>query len=288
MRFVNIAPESGNRIPRLGVQKDGSVLSLPDREVDRVESDLVRLMAAGGSAMREAHDLIAERGIPCGAVTYLPPVPRPPKIICVGLNYRMHAEESGVAPPDYPAIFGRYPTSLTGHRQAIVRPRVSTALDFEGELVFFVGRGGRNIAASEALAHVAGYTLCNEASIRDYQFKSSQWTMGKNFDRTGAVGPCFVSADELPEGAKGLRIETRLNGQTVQSANTNDMIQDVARLVVLLSEGMTLEPGDMVITGTPSGVGMARTPPLWMKAGDRVEIEVEGIGVLENWIVDQD
>ena len=209
------------------------------------------------------------------------------KIICVGLNYRDHAGESGMQVPEYPTLFARFASSLIAHGAPIVRPPESERLDYEGELVAVIGKGGRRIAKADALDHVAGYSIFNDGSIRDFQLRTPQWTMGKNFDGTGAFGPVFVTADELPPGARGLKIETRLNGQTMQSGSTDDLIFDVATLVSLISAGITLEAGDIIVTGTPSGVGAARKPPVFMKAGDVCEIEIEKIGVLRNRIVDE-
>jgi acylpyruvate hydrolase len=169
----------------------------------------------------------------------------------------------------------------------IVRPRASSQLDFEGELVAIIGKPGRNIAAADALDHVIGYSIFNDASIRDYQFKSPQWTVGKNFDDTGAFGPCLVTADELPPGGRGLRLQTRLNGKVVQDASTEDMVFDVASLIAIISEAMTLQSGDIIVTGTPSGVGLSRKPPLFMRAGDLIEVEIEKIGILSNPIVEE-
>ena len=190
--------------------------------------------------------------------------------------------------PTYPTVFGRFSSSLIGHGAPIVRPRVSEQLDYEGEFVAVIGCGGRDISKATALDHVIAYSLFNDASIRDYQFKAPQWTVGKNFDNSGAFGPYLVTTDELPPGCAGLRLQTRLNGQVVQSASTNDLVFNVATLVSTLSEVFTLEPGDIIVTGTPSGVGLARKPPLWMKPGDVCEVEMEGLGVLSNPVVDQD
>ena len=214
----------------------------------------------------------------------LPPVPAPGKIICIGLNYALHAKEGGNAIPDYPAIFMRGRTSLCAPGAPMLRPRASDKLDYEAELAFVVGRTARHVTEADALSHVAGYACFNEGSVRDFQRKSTQWTVGKNFDRTGAFGPELVTADELPPGASGLRIATRLNGETMQDSTTADMIFSVAQLVKILSEAMTLEPGDVVATGTPSGVGYARKPPRLLAPGDVVEVEIEGIGVLRNTV----
>jgi len=213
------------------------------------------------------------------------PVTTPPKIICLGLNYADHAAEGGHQPPTYPAFFMRSVMSLTPHGAPIVRPECSDKLDYEAELMVVIGRGGRHIPKERALEHVAGYSCFNDGSVRDYQRKSTQWTMGKNFDATGGFGPWLVTADDLPPGAKGLRIQSRLNGTVMQDSNTDRMIFDVATTIAILSEGMTLEPGDLIAMGTPSGVGYPRNPPVFMKPGDVVEIEIEGIGVLQNPIV---
>ena len=239
----------------------------------------------GEGRLIEAGKALASAPQRSAAILYRPPLTAPGKIICIGLNYRDHSLESGFEPPAYPAVFTRFASSLVGHEQPIVLPRTSEQLDYEAELVVVIGRGGRYIAAADALDHVGAYSLFNDASIRDYQFKSGQWTMGKNFDATGAFGPWLVTPDDLPRGGRGLAISTRLNGATVQSADTADMIFDVPRLIELLSEVMTLDAGDVIVSGTPAGVGFARKPPLFMKAGDVCEVEVEGIGILRNPIV---
>jgi acylpyruvate hydrolase len=220
-------------------------------------------------------------------IDMLPPLSASAKIICIGLNYAAHTEEGGFAPQTYPAVFTRFNSSLIGHRAPLLRPKVSDKLDYEGELVAVIGRGGRYIAKDAALSHVIAYSVFNDGSIRDYQMKTAQWTVGKNFDGTGAFGPYLVTADELPSGATGLRLQTRLNGQIVQDATTSDLIFDVATLVSTLSEAFTLQRGDIIVTGTPSGVGFARKPPLYMKAGDVCEIEIEGVGTLVNPVVDE-
>ena len=215
-------------------------------------------------------------------IELLPPVPNPGKIICIGLNYRAHAIEGGNAIPDYPAVFMRCTTSLAAAGGAFIYPECSDKLDYEAELAVVIGKTATNVSAANALDHVAGYSCFNDGSVRDYQRKSTQWTMGKNFDGTGGFGPELVTPDELPAGASGLRIVARLNGQVMQDSNTADMIFDVATLIATLSEAMTLEPGDVIATGTPSGVGYARTPPVFMRPGDTIEIEIEGIGTLTN------
>ena len=220
-------------------------------------------------------------------ITFRTLIERPGKIVCMGLNYADHAKEGGNARPDYPSFFMRGPNSLTAHEAPIIRPTVSDKLDYEAELAFIVGKKARNLTKENALNCVAGYSIFNDASLRDYQRKTNQWTIGKNFDQTGAFGPWLVTPDELPTGAHGLQIQSRLNGNLMQNANTKDFLWGVAETIQLITECMTLEPGDVVITGTPAGVGYARTPPVFMKPGDVCEIEIEGIGVLQNSIKDQ-
>ena len=246
------------------------------------------LLVKGEGALAQAGEALRKGpAIDLAKIAYLPPLENPRAIWCIGLNYADHSVESGFAVPTYPAIFSRFSSSLIGHNAPVVRPRVSKQLDFEGEMVAVIGKAGKYIAKENALEHVAGYSIFNDASIRDYQMKSGQWTIGKNFDNTGPFGPVFVTADELPPGAAGLKIQTRLNGVVVQDASTSSLIFDVATLVSQLSEAMCLQPGDVIVTGTPSGVGMARNPQLWMKAGDVCEIEIEGIGILRSPVVDE-
>ncbi len=255
-------------------------------------TDISALLRLGPAAMEPV--AAALRAAPAGArvpladVTVLPPTMTPGKTLCLGLNYVDHAAESGREKPDYPVVFMRCPTSFVGHGQPMLRPKVSEQLDFEGELVAFVGRRGRHVPRDKAHDIIAGYSVFNDGSVRDYQRRTQQWTMGKNFDATGGFGPAFVAADQLPPGAKGLKIQTRLNGQVVQDANTSDMVFDLAETISLLSACMTLEPGDLLVMGTPAGVGAARKPPLWMKPGDTCEVEIEGIGCLRNPIVQED
>jgi 2-keto-4-pentenoate hydratase/2-oxohepta-3-ene-1,7-dioic acid hydratase in catechol pathway len=217
---------------------------------------------------------------------FAPLVPEPGKIVCLGLNYFDHAKEGGRDKPDYPWFFYRGKSSLVAHGEPAVVPRVSGKFDYEAELAVVIGtRVPRHVAAADALRHVFGYACFNDMSVRDYQKRTPQWTIGKNFDATGGFGPQLVTADELAPGATGLRIRSRLNGQVMQDANTSDMIFSVAETIVLLAQCMTLDPGDAIIMGTPAGVGQARTPPVWMKPGDTIEVEIERIGVLRNPIV---
>jgi 2-keto-4-pentenoate hydratase/2-oxohepta-3-ene-1,7-dioic acid hydratase in catechol pathway len=205
------------------------------------------------------------------------------------LNYADHTAEIHHEQTAYPTLFLRVNTTLVAHGQPLIRPGVSDSegLDYEGEVAVVMGKGGRHIGKAEALAHVAGYSVFNDGTVREYQFRTPQWTVGKNFDGTGGFGPDLVTADELPPGARGLKLETRLNGQVVQSANTDQMIFDVATLINVISQAITFEPGDVIVSGTPAGIGWARNPKLLMKAGDVCEVSVEKIGVLRNVIADE-
>ncbi|TQF30049.1 fumarylacetoacetate hydrolase family protein [Bradyrhizobium sp. UNPA324] len=223
---------------------------------------------------------------PLAGLTWLPVVPNPDKIICVGLNYETHRKETGRAEVEHPTIFSRYSNSQTGHLKPIIRPRVSTHLDFEGELAVIIGKGGRYISRSEAMGHVAGYSCYNDGSIRDFQRHTHQFTPGKNFPDTGAFGPWMMTPDELG-GLGELKLTTRLNGQIVQEAQIKLMIFDIPRQIEYCSTFTRLEPGDVIVSGTPGGVGARRTPPLWMKPGDIVEVEVEKLAILRNPVVDE-
>ncbi len=276
---------------RLAKVSKGGQIGLATRKGDEIRAvfgdpalhDLDALIAAGGEALtRAAEAASAGAVVKESDLSFLPPLQRAPKIICLGLNYKDHAAEGGFQVPEFPTLFGRFNSSLIGHGAPILKPTVSDALDYEGELVAVIGKRGKNIAAANALEHVIAYSVFNDGSVRDYQMKTPQWTAGKNFDDTGAFGPWLVSADELPPGAAGLKIETRLNGQVVQSATTSDMVFDVATTVTLLSTFMTLEAGDVLVMGTPAGIGLARKPPLFMKPGDVCEVEIERVGLLRN------
>ena len=240
------------------------------------------LIVQGADLLRTGRDLLPIHAVDLNAVRILPPVPKPPKIICVGLNYDDHLEESGLKKPVYPEIFARFATSLIAHREPIRQPPESLTLDYEAELAVVIGRKGRRISRDRALDHVAGYSLFNDATIREFQLRTPQWTMGKNFDGTGAFGPWLVTPDALPPGAHGLRIQGRLNGRVMQDTSTDRLIFSVPALIEMISVAISLEPGDVIITGTPGGVGAARKPPVFMQPGDVFEVEIEGMGVLSN------
>lgn len=245
------------------------------------------LKAAIGSSLAGVVDAkSAATAVPVSKVKWLPVIPNPDKILCVGLNYETHRKETGRAEVEHPTIFSRYANSQTGHLQPIVRPRVSTHLDFEGELAVIIGKAGRYISRTDAMDYVVGYSCYNDGSIRDFQRHTHQFTPGKNFPDTGAFGPWMMTPDELgPLGE--LKLETRLNGQIMQEARIKQMIFDIPRQIEYCSTFTRLEPGDVIVSGTPGGVGARREPPLWMKPGDVVEIEVERLGVLRNVVTDE-
>ena len=275
----------------VGVRSGEQVI--PISAIDaKLPNTLLELLAQDALSVLEKQltgkvDAFDSSGIAIDKIEYLPLIPRPGKIICIGRNYAAHAAEGGAKVQDYPEIFYRGATSLVAHNGAIIRPQCSRMLDFEGEFAFVVGKKCRHATEANALDFVAGYTLFNDATIRNYQRFSSQWTIGKNFDGTGAFGPELVTANELPEGLVGCTLTTKLNGKLMQTGDVADLVFSVRKLIQILSQCLTLEPGDVVVTGTPAGVGYARTPPLWMKQGDTVEIEIEGLGKLVNTVEDE-
>lgn len=275
---------------RLGVVQGDSVIDSISLD-PALPATLHELILAGPEAYARLETAVASApGESSSALSDIKPalpITHPNKFVCVGLNYAAHAREGGHEIPEYPSLFPRWATSLLAAGQPVIRPRVSEKFDYEVELAIIIGRGGRAIAEADALNHVFGYTIFNDVSVRDYQRKTKQWTQGKNFDGTGPLGPVVVTPDELPPGASGLRITSRVNGETRQDSNTADMIFSTARIISILSEFMTVEPGDVIATGTPSGVGHAMTPPGWMKPGDTVEAEIEGIGILSNPVIDE-
>lgn len=289
MKISSLVSSRASRVePFLGVLRgehfvdlNAAVPSLP-RELGALlrspEYDRARLHEvvekADSSLLRKASE-----------VTYRPLVTDASKILCLGLNYVDHASESAHQKPDYPVVFGRYTQSFVGHDRPLLLPPESHHFDYEAELVVVIGKAGRRISRDAALSHVAGYSLMNDGSIRDYQTRTGQWTIGKNFDSSGSLGPALVTPDELPPGARGLVLRGLLNGQVMQEASTSDMIFGVEDALSILSEGMTLNVGDVIAMGTPGGVGFVRKPPVYMKAGDVFTVEVERVGVLSNAIV---
>ena len=285
MKIVGFVANGGLR---LGVVEGDQVIDL--QEVDKtIPSDLGECLRRNNGDVSPLKDAAkrapAAARRPLKGLAYGLPVAAPGKVICLGLNYLEHVKEGSQRDniPKFPTIFMRGRSSLVPHRQPILRPKASETLDYEAELIFVVGKRAKHLTSANAYACIAGYSCGNEGSVREFQRKTTQWDMGKNFDRTGGFGPWMITADEVPAGAKGLKIQSRLNGKVMQSDNTDNMMFPVAETIAYVTQGMTLEPGDIVFTGTPSGVGHARKPdPVWMKAGDVCEIDIEGVGVLVN------
>jgi 2-keto-4-pentenoate hydratase/2-oxohepta-3-ene-1,7-dioic acid hydratase in catechol pathway len=248
--------------------------------------DLKALIAS--QDLLEVKKLLSEKpDFQPGEITWLPVIPNPGKILCVGLNYQDHVTETGRDNTEQPAFFVRVAESQVGHKQPLLRPRESTHLDFEAEIAVIIGKPGRRIAQKDAWDHIAGYSCYNDGSVRDWQRHTVQWTAGKNFVQTGAFGPWMVTADEIPPGTK-MTLSCRLNGERMQHSDTDHMIFKIPKIIEYCSAWTPLAPGDVLVTGTPGGVGSRRTPPIWMKAGDRVEIEIDKVGVLENVVADDD
>jgi 2-keto-4-pentenoate hydratase/2-oxohepta-3-ene-1,7-dioic acid hydratase in catechol pathway len=284
MRWVTVQSEEG---PRACGVVNGQYIDVnaADPEMPTTVRELLEL---GPEWQRRAWAALpkgAVRHDPAGA-TLLAPVPDARKIVCIGLNYRDHAAESGVPVPTEPVLFSKYPTALIGHGAPIVLPRVSHEVDYEAELVVVIGRKGRHIPRQRALEYVGGYAVGHDVSARDWQLNKpgKQWMAGKTFDTFAPVGPELVTPDEVPE-PQNLGIRLRLNGQTMQDSNTSQLVFGVDELIAYLSQVFTLEPGDLIFTGTPPGVGMARKPPVWLKAGDIVEVEIDKLGTLRNTVI---
>ena len=266
-----------------GVVAGEGVITLNERLGGRYGS-LREALAVGALAEIAKHADGAKPDRKLGEIEWLPAIPDPEKILCAGINYRSHAAETGRELPKQPSMFIRLANTLTGHEGTMIRPSVSQSFDFEGELAVVIGRGGRHIPVERALDHVAGYTCFVDGSVRDYQKISV--TSGKNFPATGPLGPWIVTTDEIPDPAR-LTLSTRLNGTEMQHSGTDMLIHSVPAIIAFCSEFTALSPGDIIATGTPEGVGHRRTPPLWMKAGDVLEVEISGIGVLRTRVVDE-
>lgn len=277
--------------PRLGALVTGAagerVIDLA-RAQPKLPADMIAFLEMGEEALALAGQAVAaadpERGLDAASVTWCAPVPRPGKIVAIGQNYAAHAAEGNAPPPQYPIVFAKYANTVIGHKAPIVLPKISSQVDYEGELGVVIGRRAKAVSEEAALSYVAGYVCFHDVSARDYQMLTSQWTLGKTFDTFAPMGPALVTADEVSD-PQALRVRTVVSGEVLQDGYTGDMIFSVAFLVAYLSAVMTLEPGDVIATGTPPGVGMARKPPRWLRPGDIVRIEIEGIGVLENPVV---
>ena len=275
MKFASFEAD-GRRT--FGVVRDDSLIEASEAFRARY-ADLRAVLAADALS-----DLAAESGgqaFDAFSVEYLPTIPNPDKVICVGVNYRPHLEEMGREPPDHPVIFVRFAGSQTGHGQPIIRPRASSQYDFEGELGVVIGRAARDVSRDAALDYVAGYTCFMDGTARDWQKHSTQFTPGKNFHHSGSMGPYLVSRDEVPD-VTSLALQTRVNGAVMQEAHVSELIFDIPFLIEYLSTFTELLPGDVIATGTPGGVGAARTPAVWLDDGDEVAVDIAGIGVLVN------
>jgi 2-keto-4-pentenoate hydratase/2-oxohepta-3-ene-1,7-dioic acid hydratase in catechol pathway len=284
MRLLTFARNGDSRF---GVEVPGGILDVQAAD-PRLPASLHAYLYAAGE-MRPAIEALvaappAEHVVDASRVRYLPPIAAPQKIVCIGLNYRDHAAEVNLPLPTEVTAFAKYANSLVGNGAAVEIPRESDKIDYEGELAFVIGKRGRHIPAERAYEYVAGYTIFNDVSIRDYQMRTSQWMLGKVFDTHAPCGPVIVTTDEIPD-PQALKIGTTIDGEVLQDSNTAQLVFTVPRLIVELSAIMTLEPGDIVATGTPAGVGVSRTPKRWMRAGERVRVEIETIGALENPIV---
>jgi len=280
---LRFASYERNGEPSFGIVKGEGLIDIPKREP--ALADLAALLRSGRMDMAAA--LAGEEpDIAFADITFLPVIPHPDKLIGVGLNYRDHAAEIGADIPERPTLFIRFADAQVGHLQPLVAPKASRRFDYEAELAVIIGKAGRHIARNEAFGHIAGYSCFNDGSIRDWQGHSSQYTAGKNFIATGALGPWLVTADEIPDPGR-LAVTAKVNGDFVQSGTTADMVFDVPALIEYISTFTVLRPGDVIATGTPAGVGYRRNPRLYMKAGDVVEVEVEGVGLLRNPVVDE-
>lgn len=283
MKLVTLLTAAG---PRVAAPREGGYVDLNAADPD-VPSSAKALLAAGHDVLQQA-EAAASVGevLPAEGVRLLPAIPDPQKIICVGLNYADHARETGVAPPPEPVIFTKFLTALSAHGQPIVLPHLSAEVDYEGELVIVIGLGGRYIHPATARRHIGAYCCGNDVSARDWQMRKpgGQWLLGKSFDGFAPIGPALTTADELPDVSK-LHIQTRVNGRALQDSNTAQLIFPVEQLVAYISNVCTLAPGDLIFTGTPPGVGFARKPPIFLRPGDTVEVEIERLGTLRNPVV---
>ena len=285
MKLLSFQGRNGR--PSYGALCDDGIIDLGARLARDGAPTLRSLLATGQLEVARKLAASTKADMPLEGLTFAPVISDPEKIICVGLNYRDHVAETGRTVTENPALFARYPASQVGHLAPLVKPKVSDAFDYEGELAVVIGTAGRHIHAEHALQHVAGYACYNEGSVRDWQRHTSQFLAGKSFAQSGSFGPWMVTSDEIPDPSK-LTLETRLNGAVVQHTTTDLMITDVPHLIAYISTILPLTPGDVIVTGTPGGVGFKRTPPLWMKPGDTVEVEISGIGVLRNSVIAED
>lgn len=273
---------------RLGVLcSDGSIADV-SRADSGIPEDILEFLAGGETMLQRTASVVAGIGAEYLLDTQTahigPPIPHPDKILCIGINYKDHIEETNSETPEYPVVFSKYSNTIIGPGDAIHLPAISKMVDYEAEFAVVMGRTARNVAKEDALDYVGGYTILNDVSARDFQKRTSQWTIGKSFDTFAPIGPVLVTADEIPD-PHNLDIKLRLNGEEMQSSNTKQLLFTVNDLIEDITSAITLQPGDIISTGTPGGVGMAREPQVLLKPGDRVEVEVEGIGILANPII---
>lgn len=280
-------------LSKIGVIDQDTVVDINSVD-NKLPTDFGPLMGVVDGQINRLQTIAAEASSshrhPLDSIKYTTPISSGSRIICLGLNYLEHLKEGRLrdTSPQHPSIFMRIASSFSAHMNPIIRHSASEQLDYEGELVAYVGRPAKHMTMENALSCISGYSCGNEGTVRDFQRHTTQWGMGKNFDRTGSIGPWIVSADELPAGGKGLRLETRRNGTVMQSDTTASMMFPLAETIVYLTKGIQLLPGDIIFTGTPSGVGAARKPdPIWLRQGDTLEVEIEGVGLLKNQIVDE-
>jgi len=287
MQIVSFRPAGSDGSHRAGFSDGTSIVASTDIGYPESVKDLLNENPDLTAALDKARAaLAAGEGLVDAASVHLgPAVPDPDKILCIGLNYHAHAAEADKEVEEFPPLFAKFKNSLVGPTDDIVMPGVSTEVDYEVELAVVIGARCKNVSVAEALDYVAGYSVFNDISARDLQVRSSQWTTGKMLDTFGPLGPGVTPRQEI-EDVQSLRIRTRVNGTTLQDSNTADMIWPVAEMVSYLSEILTLEPGDVIATGTPEGVGLVRKPPIWLKAGDVVETEIETLGLLRNPVVE--
>jgi 2-keto-4-pentenoate hydratase/2-oxohepta-3-ene-1,7-dioic acid hydratase in catechol pathway len=288
MRLITFQRGSDSRIGAL-VSSEGSEVVHDLNQLDpAIPADMIAFLEGGAAMLERARAAVAaaplERGLPLSDVRLLAPVPRPGKIICIGQNYLEHAKESAASAPPFPIVFAKYSNTVIAHGESIVIPRCVEKPDYEGELGVVIGKRGRYISKEAALEHVAGYVPVNDVSARDWQNRTSQWMMGKTPDTFCPIGPALVTSDEIPDPQR-LTVRTVVSGEVLQEGYTGNMIFTVAHLIADMSQVMTLEPGDVIATGTPSGVGFARVPPRWLRPGDVVRVEIDGVGALENPVV---
>jgi 2-keto-4-pentenoate hydratase/2-oxohepta-3-ene-1,7-dioic acid hydratase in catechol pathway len=277
MRFVSYRQQ--------GIYSWGALEGDKIFDLSNVASSLISAIAS--SSLPQSSDDIEkdELNFSLSDVTLLPPIPEPRRIICIGQNYAAHRDEMGGASTSSPLIFTRFPSSIVGHNEVLIKPPESEQFDFEGELAVIIGSSGRRIAPENALSHIAGYSCFMDGSIRDYQIHTTQYIPGKNFEQSGSFGPWMLSADEIPNPNSGLSLQTRLNGELVQETTTDLMIFDIPTVIAYLSTFTTLEPGDVIASGTPGGVGYKRKPQLFMKPGDKIEVKIENVATLTNSII---